>query len=84
MEQSLIFKYFTEITKIPRPSHFNDKIVPWLLKKIKSFGYKVSVDKYGNIFARIPATEGREKQKAVLLQAHIDMVPVASDGYKHD
>ncbi|NMU75663.1 M20/M25/M40 family metallo-hydrolase, partial [Vibrio parahaemolyticus] len=41
-------------------------------------------DPTGNVFIKKPATPGMENKKAVVLQAHIDMVPQKNEDTEHD
>jgi len=41
----------------------------------KSLGLETLRDEIGNVLVRKPATPGMENRKAVVLQAHMDMVP---------
>ena len=41
-------------------------------------------DEANNVFVRVPATKGREKDPAILIQGHTDMVCEKNDGVEHD
>jgi dipeptidase D len=76
---------FKELCKVPHASFNPEKIIPFLVNKIKSYGITdVVVDKSNNIFYRICASRGHEKKSSILLQAHTDMVGVKKDEYQHD
>lgn len=83
-EPQLVFKYFYEITQIPRPSKKEEKIV----KYIKSFGeshkLETIVDQLGNVLIRKPAAKGYENLKPVVLQSHLDMVCEKNSDTVHD
>jgi dipeptidase D len=74
LEPAAIWHFFDEINQIPRPSKKEEKIIAYL----KAFGeknkLKTKVDKAGNVLISKPATNGYEKRKTIILQAHIDMV----------
>ncbi|MCR4828654.1 MAG: aminoacyl-histidine dipeptidase [Bacteroidales bacterium] len=55
-------------------------LVHWAKKK----KIDCRVDKVGNVILSKPATKGMENRHPVVLQAHMDMVPQARAGKKHD
>ena len=69
-----IWKYFDEITKIPRPSKKEEKIIKYLLDFAKEHNLDAEKDEIGNVIIRKPATKGKENSKTVILQSHSDMV----------
>ncbi len=84
LKPELLWKYFSEIAQVPRPSKKEGKII----EHIKNFATKNSlnykVDKVGNIVISIPPTKGFEKSPVVVLQGHIDMVCEKNKETKHD
>ncbi|KAA6341068.1 Cytosol non-specific dipeptidase [termite gut metagenome] len=79
-----LFHYFYEISRIPRPSKKEEKIIAYL----KAFGEKhkleTKVDKAGNVLINKPATPGKAHLKTVILQSHVDMVCEKNDGVNHN
>jgi len=69
-----IWKYFDEITKIPRPSKKEEKIIQYLLDFAKEHNLEAEKDQVGNVIIRKPGTSGKENHKTVILQSHSDMV----------
>lgn len=73
-EPKIVWEYFDDICKIPRPSKKEEKIIAFL----KEFGAKHQLetlqDEIGNILIRKDATKGYENRPSVVLQSHIDMV----------
>lgn len=69
-----IWKYFDEITKIPRASKKEEKIIEYLLDFAKEHKLDAEKDEFGNVIIRKPATKGKENSKTVILQSHSDMV----------
>ncbi len=69
-----IWKYFDEITKIPRPSKKEEKIIEYLLNFAKEHHLEAERDEVGNVVIRKPGTDGKENHKTVILQSHSDMV----------
>lgn len=68
----------------PHPSKHEAKLSAWIIQWAQGEGLAVKQDKVGNIIIKKPATPGMENRKAVVLQAHIDMVPQANADTKHD
>lgn len=84
LEPQIVWKYFDEITKVPRPSKKEEKIVAYL----ESFAQKNHIaykkDEVGNIIMSKPATPGMENRETVVLQSHVDMVCEKNNGTQHD
>jgi len=70
----LIWKYFSEILQIPRPSKKEEKIIEYLVGFAKAQKLEYKKDKTGNVVILKPATTGYENKKSVVLQSHVDMV----------
>lgn len=74
LEPNALWQYFDAITRIPRPSKKEEKILEFL----KSIGQQLQLntcqDTAGNILISKPATKGYENRKTIILQAHTDMV----------
>lgn len=84
LNPKLIWKYFDEITKIPRPSKKEDKIIKYLLDFAKEFNLDAEKDKSGNVIIRKSATKGKENVSSVVLQSHSDMVCEINADTEHD
>lgn len=69
-----LWNYFNEITKIPRPSKQEEKIVSYLIKFAKKQKLEYQKDEIGNILITKPATKGMDNRETVCLQSHMDMV----------
>ncbi|MDR2286937.1 MAG: aminoacyl-histidine dipeptidase [Prevotellaceae bacterium] len=80
----VVFSYFDEICKIPRPSKKEEKIVEYLIEFAKKHSLEYRKDNAGNILITKPATKGKENVKTVVLQSHVDMVTEKDDGIVHD
>ncbi|MDR0724743.1 MAG: aminoacyl-histidine dipeptidase [Prevotellaceae bacterium] len=80
----VVFSYFDEICKIPRPSKKEKKIVEYLIEFAKKHSLEYKKDDAGNILITKPATKGKENVKTVVLQSHVDMVAEKDDGVVHD
>jgi len=69
-----VWKYFYDITRIPRPSKKEEKVAKYLIDFAKKHKLGFEQDETGNILIRKPAITGMEKRKMVCLQSHMDMV----------
>ncbi|MFN8255199.1 MAG: aminoacyl-histidine dipeptidase [Bacteroidales bacterium] len=79
-----IWKYFYQITQIPRPSKKEEKIASFLLDFAKVHGLEAESDKAGNVIIRKKASAGRENLPGVILQSHMDMVCEKNSDKDHD
>lgn len=76
--------YFNELCKIPHGSRNEKGVSDYIVSIAKSFGYSVKQDHVWNVFVDIPASEGAEKAKPLILQAHMDMVTDKLIDSNHD
>ncbi len=74
LKPELLWKYFAEISRIPRGSKNEAAISKYVVGVAKKLGLEAKADKFGNVVARKPASPGREKARTVVLQGHLDMV----------
>ncbi len=84
LKPELIWKYFDEITKIPRPSRKEEKIIEYLLNFAKEHNLEAQKDDSGNVIIRKPATKGKENIPSVVMQSHSDMVCEKNSDTVHD
>ncbi|SHG29317.1 aminoacyl-histidine dipeptidase [Dysgonomonas macrotermitis] len=84
LEPSIVWKYFYEITQVPRPSKKEGKIIAYLLDFAKKHNLEVKKDDAGNVLITKPATKGYENLPTVILQGHVDMVCEKNNGTEHD
>lgn len=91
MEKSLeqldykgIFKYFDEISKIPRGSGNEKGISDFLVSFAKEHQLEYTQDGANNVIMIKPATPGYENEPAIILQGHMDMVCEKKKDYTHD
>lgn len=81
---SIVWKYFYEITQVPRPSKKEGKIIQYLENFATSHNLPVKKDKAGNILISKAATKGYEHFPVVILQSHMDMVCEKNSDVIHD
>lgn len=84
LSPQLVWKYFYELSQIPRPSKHEDAVAAYVYNLGKALHLDVAKDEVGNIIIRKGASPGKEKCKTVALQAHLDMVPQKNEGVDHD
>jgi len=68
------FRWFEEICRIPHVMRHEEKLSLFLENFAKERGIDCVRDDMGNIFMRVPATEGYENEPPILIQGHMDMV----------
>lgn len=84
LKPALVFHYFEEVCRVPRPSKKEEKIRAYLLEFARQHDLSVKVDEAGNVLMSKPATPGMEDRKAVILQSHMDMVCEKNKDTQHD
>ena len=71
---NLVWEIFDAITKVPRPSKKEEKIIEFLIAFAQEHGLEWQRDDIGNVVMRKAATPGYENKPTVILQSHMDMV----------
>ena len=84
LKPKAVFKYFEEISNIPRGSGNEEAISNYLLNFGKSLGLESIQDDALNIIIKKPATKGYENAPIVIIQGHMDMVCEKNKGIEHD
>ncbi len=84
LSPNLVWHYFDEITKIPRPSKHEEKIREYILNFAKEFNLDFLEDETGNIVIKKDTTKGKEKNSTLVLQSHIDMVTEKNSDSNHN
>ena len=84
LEPKIVWNFFYDLTRIPRISKKEKKVVDYIVNFGKEHNLETVVDKVGNVIIRKPATKGMEKKKGIILQSHLDMVPQKNNDKKHD
>ena len=74
LQPRLVWEQFDDITRVPRPSKKEEKIIEFLIEFAKSHSLEWQRDDIGNVVIRKPATAGYENKPTVILQSHMDMV----------
>jgi dipeptidase D len=84
LDPRAIWEHFYQITQIPRQSRHEEQISAFLAAYGADRSLETLVDDAANVLIRKSATPGMEARQGVILQSHMDMVPVAAPGSDHD
>lgn len=68
---------FCELVSIPSPSLKEENVIKKILSIFKEYNISATTDEYGNVKAKIPATD--TTKKPILLSSHMDVVGDDSD-----
>lgn len=78
------FRFFEEISAIPRKSFHEEQIADYLVNFAKERNLEYYRDKVNNVLIKMPATKGQEHRPPILFQGHMDMVCEKDSGVEHD
>ena len=84
LQPKVVWDNFYGLTRVPRPSKHEEKVIEYLLEWGKNHGIQAEKDAAGNVIMRAAATPGMEKRRGVILQGHMDMVPQKTGDSKHN
>jgi dipeptidase D len=84
LEPQAVWRYFEEISRIPRCSREEDRIREYILSEAKKRSLAYRTDQTGNSVVYCPATPGYENRPVVVIQGHIDMVCEKNRATQHD
>ncbi len=84
LEPKKVFKFFEEISLIPRGSGNERAIADYLVEFATQRNLWVNKDNNNNVIIKKPATKGYENSKTVILQGHTDMVTEKNSDTIHD
>lgn len=84
LSPKLVWEIFDQITKVPRPSKKEEKIIAYLLDFASKHGLEAQRDDIGNVVIRKAATAGYEAVPTVVLQSHMDMVCEKNSNVEHN
>lgn len=79
-----VFKYFSEISDIPRGSGNEKAVSDYLVSFAKTHQFEYTQDEANNVIMIKKATSGYENESAIILQGHMDMVCEKRKEYTHD
>lgn len=84
IESKEVFKWFEEISKIPRESGHETEISDFLVEFAKERNFEFHRDSVNNVIIKKCGTDGYENKNAVIIQGHMDMVCEKTKESKHD
>ncbi len=74
IEPQIIWKNFSKLNAVPRPSKKEEKVIAFIKEFGENLGLETIVDETGNVIIRKPATPGMENRQSIVMQSHLDMV----------
>lgn len=74
LEPKAIWNHFADLNAIPRASKKEARATAFMKAFGESLGLPTHVDPAGNVIIKKPGSKGKEKNLAVVLQGHLDMV----------
>ncbi|MFT7344541.1 MAG: dipeptidase D [Lentimonas sp.] len=74
LEPKAIWKHFSDLNAVPRPSKKEERVIQFMVDFGKSLGLNTQVDKTGNVIIKKEGSLHLKGAPAVILQSHLDMV----------
>ncbi len=84
LKPEILWKHFENITKIPRPSKHEEKILQFLKDFANERNLETREDSTGNIVILRPGSSGGENAPTIIIQSHVDMVCEKNRDSNHD
>ena len=84
LEPRLVWKYFGEISRIPRCSKQEGKIIRYVQDTARTLGLESRTDASGSVVVKKPASSGKDHVPMLALQGHLDMVCEKNKDTVHD
>jgi dipeptidase D len=84
LQPKLVWKYFEEISGIPRASKKEGRILEYLMSFAREHGIDHKQDGAGNIVMKRPARPRYARAPVIVLQSHVDMVCEKNRDSGHD
>ncbi|MFX0105473.1 MAG: beta-Ala-His dipeptidase [Candidatus Hodarchaeota archaeon] len=81
-QPSEFWRYFEEVSKIPRCSEHEEKIRMFIKEESEKLGFSSNIDSVGNIVISIPSKSNQTSK--IILQCHMDMVCEKNESVIHD
>ncbi len=79
-----VFRFFEQISAIPRPSYHEEAIADFLVDFAKQRSLECYRDAHHNVLIKAPATKGMEDREPLMFQGHTDMVCEKNGDVEHD
>ncbi|WP_297276594.1 aminoacyl-histidine dipeptidase [uncultured Brachyspira sp.] len=84
LDSKEVFRWFSEISKIPRESAHEKEISDFLVKFAKDRNLEVYQDKENNVIIKKKSFSGYKNLEPVIIQGHMDMVCEKTKESNHD
>lgn len=84
LQPPLVWKYFAEISRIPRGSKNETAVARYVMDMAKRLGLEAKQDRFGSVVVRKPASAGKKNARMLCLQGHLDMVCEKNADKSHD
>ena len=84
MTESIVLKYFKEISEIPRASFNEEAVSNYVVDFAKARGLRYIQDEMKNVIVFKDASKGYEDLPVVMLQSHLDMVAEKNKDSDHN
>lgn len=79
-----VFKFFEQISAIPRGSMEEQQVSNWLVNFAKKRNLQVFQDNEYNVIIKKPASDDCDQMPGLIIQSHMDMVNEKNKGVSHD
>lgn len=83
-EPKKVLQYFEDIANIPRPSYHEEAVSKYIYEWGKNLGLDAYRDEANNVVLKKKGSKGCENLPPIMLQGHIDMVPVKVPESNHN
>jgi dipeptidase D len=84
LKPELVWKYFAEISRIPRGSKNETAAIQYVLDTAQKLGLTAKRDACGNVVVHKPASANGQHHRPIVLQGHLDMVCEKNKDKTHD
>jgi len=84
LKPELVWKYFAEISSIPRGSKNETAAAKYVLDTARKLGLQAKADTFGNVVVRKPASADGRHHCSIALHGHLDMVCEKNKDKTHD
>ncbi|PTY40559.1 aminoacyl-histidine dipeptidase [Brachyspira hampsonii] len=84
LDSKEVFRWFAEISKIPRRSKHEKQISDFLVQFAKDRNLEVYQNKENNVIIKKESSKGYENIAPIIIQGHMDMVCEKTNESKHD
>ena len=79
-----LYEFMYDIFSIPRPSNHEEKMARYVMDFAEAKGLEYYTDSWNNVLIRKVGSPGMEALPPVLLEGHMDIVPIKDTDSDHD